>query len=281
VADLSDVADTLVQLIAGVLYPNGTSSPSSVCGIPVRVFAGWPLPRQVQEELQKNIASVSVYPRSEERNTTRYMDEWHQYGCNPTLLNLAVASQTVTVLGQVPPASNPHHVMLKVNGKPYPYLVKPTDTLAGIAAALRDLVAGDIPEVTCFGAVITLPTTANLQAARVGVTQTVGNEVGRQQRVFQITAWANSPAMRTRVAKPVDTALRAMKRFALPDETWARLIYRSSPETDASQKEQVYRRDLFYLVEYATLETDVVNQITQFQTTLTDALSVPIVTKYS
>lgn len=267
-ADLSDVRDTLVQLIAAVLYPNGTSSPS-VADCNVRVFAGWPLPAQVQEDLKNNTATVSVYPRTEEHKTTRYMDEWEQSGCNPTLITLGVAEQVITVGGQVPPVNNPHHVMLMVSGKPYPYLIQVTDTLASIAAALASLVAGDYPgRASSFGAVITLDPTLNFTAARVGNTQTVRNEVRRQNKLFQITIWANGDRMRTAIAKPIDVFLASTRRFALPDDTWARLVYMSTHDTDAGQKEQLYRRDFQYWVEYATLEDLVAPQITQFQTNL-------------
>ncbi len=283
-ADLSDVSKTLVQMISGVLYPNGSASPSA-CGVSVRVFAGWPLPGQLQEQLARNIASVSVYPRQEERNTTRYLDEWFEESHNQPLLQLVISGQTVTVYGQAPiPASNPHHVMLMVNGTPYPYLVQPTDLLPDIAAALASLVAGGCPGTTSSGAIITVPPNADLQAARVGITQVASNEVRRQQRVFQIVIWANSPEQRTAVAKPIDAFLAKTKRFVLPDNSWARLIYQKSPETDASQKEQLYRRDLFYLVEYGTFDTDNASQITQFETAaslLDGGVAQPLSTTYS
>ncbi len=283
-ADLSDVRETLVQMISATLYPNGTGSPS-VSGLNVRVFGGWPLPAQLEIDLGNETANVSVYPRPEEHNTTRYMDEWEQVGCNPTLLTLEVVGQTVTVGGQVPPATNPHHVMLLVNGRPYPYLVQVTDTLASVAAALAQLVAGDYPgQATTNGAIIVLTPNLNLQAARVGNTQTIANEVRRQFRTFQIVVWAWSDEARIAVAKPVDLMLASTRRFALPDDTWARLIYQASHESDSAQKVSIYRRDLLYRVEFCTRETDVATQITQFEaiaTTGPDQGSQPIATVYS
>ena len=265
-ADLSDVEDGLCTLVGAALYPPGVPSDGSVpsiAGVPVRIFPGWPTTDRLDCDLTAGIGNVSVFPRPQERNTTRYLDKWQSLGTNVKLLFLTIDGQTVTVSGQIPPAANPHHVMVAVNGAGYAYLVQPTDSLADIAAALAALIAVAVPGTTNAGAMITLPPSAVIDAARVGITQTSVNEVRRQERLFQIAIWANSPQMRKAIAVPVDLALAKTRRFVLPDQSVARVIYHNTVESDQAQKQQLYRRDLLYTVEYPTLDTDVLTEITQ------------------
>ena len=170
-ADLDDVMNALTSLIAGVIYPNGTGN-ASVVGAPVKIYPGWPVPNVLDDDIKAGHAHVSIFPRPEERNTTRHATAW----------------QDSTV----------------------------------------DLVAG---------------------------TGTAVKVVGEQERLFQIVIWAPTPAVRTAITKAVDPALRQAGRLAMPDNTYARLVYRSSPMTDMLQKSTIYRRDLFYTVEYATTVT--------------------------
>lgn len=254
-ADLTDVANALVTLVSATLYPNGIGQ-ASVAGVGVRVYQGWPNPEQLDPDLRATtpICHVSVYPRPEEKNTTRYMPTWKQTSVNTPTLTLTIAGQAVTVGGTVPLASNPHVVMVMGNGKPYVYAVLATDTLNSIAAALAALIAADIAGTAAAGAVITLPNSARLQAARVGVTGTAVREVRRQERSFQIGIWADTPAHRDSIAQAIDPVLAFTTFLALPDGTSGRLIYRSSMVSDQLQKDRLYRRDLFYSVEYATTQ---------------------------
>lgn len=263
-ADLTDVENALVSLIAGTLYPNGTGQPS-VAGIGVRVYPGWPNPQQLDDDLAAAKAHVSVFPRTEERNTTRFSQDWQPQTMNAATLTLTINGQQMTVGGVVPPANNPHNLSVLANGKPYVYAVQTGDTLNSIAASLAALIAADIPGTSAAGAVVTLPGTGRIGAARVGVTGTAIREVRRQERHFQITVWADTPAHRDAVAQPVDLVLATTKFLTMPDGFAARLIYRNSPISDNMQKTRLFRRDLIYLVEYATTQAETETQITQEQ----------------
>ncbi len=265
-ADLSDVMNTLVSTISGILYPNGTGQPSIVSGVSISVFPGWPIPATLTAAIAAGNCQVSVYPRPEERNTTRYPLSMQTLSVNTPTLTLTISGQTVTVAGTIPPSNNPHNAMVLANGGPYVYAVLPTDTLNGIAAALAALIAAGIAGTSSSGPVITLPSSARLQAARIGVTGTSAMEVRRQRRTFQIVIWADTPAHRDAIAAPIDAALAATFFLTLPDGFAARLIYHSSPMNDGLQKTGLYRRDLFYSVEYATTTTETDTQITQPET---------------
>jgi len=170
-ADLDDVMNTLTSLIAEAIYPNGACYASAV-GAPVKIYPGWPVPNVLDDYIKAGNAHVSIYPRPEERNTTRHAVAWQDSAVN--------------------------------------------------------LVAG---------------------------TGTAVKVVGEQERLFQMVIWAPTPAIRTAIAKVVDPALRQAERLVMPDNTYARLVYKSSPMSDVLQKSTIYRRDLFYTVEYATTVT--------------------------
>lgn len=263
-ADLIDVENALVALISQTLYPNGTALPS-VAGLPVKVYAGWPTSNQLDADLRAGTANISVYPGGSERNTTRYPKTWQTLAVNVPTLTLTISGQTVTVGGAMPSPFFAHNFALLVGRKNYAYALQATDTLTSIATALAALLAVDYPGATSAGAVITLPVSAHVTAAKVGVTGTSIREIRRQERVFQITAWCDTPAHRDAVVQPVDIALAATEFLTLADGTAARLIYKGSPVTDATQKAKLYRRDLLYTVEYATTQVETDTQVVAMQ----------------
>lgn len=269
-ADVIDVQNALVALIAQTLYPNGTSQPSIVAA-PCKVYPGWPTQSQLDADLIAGTHHVTVYPSPTERNTTRYPKAWQTLAITTPTLTLAVNGQQVTVGGAMPsPTFSAHNMALLVNGKNYTYAVQQTDTLASIATALAASVAVDFAGTTSAGAVITMPTAAHIQGAKVGTTGTSIREIRRQEKVFQITAWCNTPANRDAVVGPVDVALAATQFLTLADGTAARLIYKSTLVDDAKQKAKLYRRDLIYTVEYATTQTATNTQIVASQSNFSD-----------
>lgn len=271
-ADLSDVTATLVSLIAGIVYPNGTGQPS-VAATDIVIYEGWPNPQQLDADVAVGKCHVSVYPRADERNTTRYSPTWQHATINTATLTLTVAGQTITLAGTIPLASNPTNLAVFANNLPYTYAVLPTDTLATAAAALAALIAVGVPGTSAAGAVITLPALGLIEWARVGVTGTSVRTVRSQERVFQIGIWADTPAHRTAIAKAIDAALAVSTFLTMPDGTGARLTYKSSLISDALEKSRLYRRDLFYTVDYATTETETETQITAGQINESAAVS--------
>jgi hypothetical protein len=261
-ADISDVANALVGLAAAAVYPNGTGQ-ASVTGGAVRAYQGWPIPQSLDADLKAGICHVSVFPRQEERNTSRYPQDWQTKTVNTPTLTASISGQSITIAGTIPPANNPHNIAVLVNGKPYVYAVQGTDTLASIATALSALIAGDVPGTTSAGAVVTVSATGRIASVRIGVTGTSIRELRRQERVFQITIWADTPDRRKAAAEAIDVSLAAINFLNLSDSTTGRLIYKSSPITDDHQKDKLYRRDLFYTVEYATTQSATDTLVTQ------------------
>jgi hypothetical protein len=170
-ADITDVAQALVQAIANAIYPDGADKPS-VCGLPVIVYQGWPDPQQLAADLVAGKAHVSVWPLPGDRVT--------------------------------------------------------------------DVMMGDTEWVE--------QTNDGQQGASL-------LEVRRQSRTFQVTVWANCFANRDPLAAAIDAALSVITRLALPDGTTAVMTYARSAQDDSQQKQGIYRRDLYYDLNYATALT--------------------------
>lgn len=280
-ADITDVENALVSLIAGVLYPSGTGQPS-ITALPTIVYAGWPQSAQLDTDMagftngQGGRIHVTVFSTATEKNTTRYPRTYAVQTPAATTLTLTTSGQQVTVGGTV---STPQNVGLIVNGQPYLYAVAANDTLASIASALAAQVSG----ATSSGAVITLPATARLTAARVGGVGTLAAQTKQQQRTMQITVWADTPGHRSATAAAIDSALSALDFLTLADGSMGRLTYVASRIDDMVQKANLYRRDLLYAVEYATLATasatDVLTLTETFKATTPDGTSQTIATK--
>lgn len=252
-ADISDVYDGVVSLIAGTIYPNGTGQPP-VNGIQTRVYGGWPVKDQLDKDLRAGNAHITVFGRPESRNTTRYMTVPLDIAVTPPALTLTINGRTVTVGGTVAAGVN---TALLVGTKAYLYQTVANDTLSTIATALAALINADFPGTSATGAVITLPATGPaIAAARVGGSGSQVTEVGRVEQVFQITIWTNTPANRKSIGSLIVPQLMNSRFLTLADGSAARMILQGQRDDDMQQKELLYRRDIMAKIEYAETITN-------------------------
>ena len=250
-ADLSDVSNMLVAQIAAYVYPNGTGNPvSPVVGFPVKVFAGWPQPELLAADLAAGAGNISVYPTDTEKPLPVTARDWQVQSLPAATITTTVAGQAVTLGGIVAAGQN---VAIQVNGKSYVVAAQDGNTLAALATALAALISADVP-ATANGAVITVATAHELDAA-VGTSGTLIRQLRRQQKTFQITAWANCYNERDQLGAAIDQAIEPLSRAALPDGSIAILHYRQTRQDDSMQKQRIYRRDIFYAIDYATTQT--------------------------
>ena len=248
-SDLAEVEAVLVSTIANIAYPNGTASPS-IAAMPVKIYRGWPIPANLDADLKLKKINISVYPTDTEKRTTKYAPEWITLNVPAPSVKLAASETTLTVSGTPAALQNACAV---VNGIASIYPVQVGDTLSSIATGLAALInAGEY--ATSSGPVITIPAAYSL-AGRVGTVGTSILEIRRQKRNFQVTFWCPTPASRDLIASAVDNALADVDFLTLPDGSSGRLLYERSHVGDQSEKEGLYRRDLFYSVEYATTRT--------------------------
>jgi hypothetical protein len=258
-ADEVDVENALVSLIANAIYPNGTTG-ASAAGVPVKVFRGWPTPQAQQAAIAGNFVNVSVATRNGvARNTTnRRTDAFYISQCPVHTLTATVSGDTITIGGTV---SVPQNVVVLI-GKRFvtSYGVQATDTLDTIAAGVAALIAPAFPGTTSSGATVNINLAAAPFKARIASTGKIFIETKRQEKSFQISIWAppsnvpgaDADSFRTAVVNIVDPALSHHPRISLPDDQLAHIHYERSISMDTAQAEGLYRRDLFYWVEYRT-----------------------------
>lgn len=268
-ADYTDVENVLVGLIAGWLYPNGTGAASAV-GFPVRVGAGWPTSATLDPDLKAGVANVSVYATPNERKTTRLLQGWQIQSSNTPTLTLAYAAGAVTIGGTLPATYFRQNIAVFVNGSPFTYAVQPSDTLTSIATALAALINASVPGTSSAGAVITFPARTVVGALRVGGTGVAVKVIRNQSRMFQIVLWCSTPDQRTAIANIIDPLLSDMQRIALPDGLFALMRYHDSPQTNLGEKARLFRRDLRYMIDFATTKTQAVTQVVVGTTNTTD-----------
>lgn len=84
-----------------------------------------------------------------------------------------------------------------------------------------------------------------------GTTGTLGREIRRQTKQFQVTTWAPTPDLRSIVANAVDVILALTPRINMADNSQTLLAYVNQAEHDERQTVQIYRRDLFYAANFA------------------------------
>jgi hypothetical protein len=256
-ADISDVLDVLASLVTGLMYPNGTGAQSAV-GTAVRAYPGWPVAANLDSDLKAGKVNVSVFPTAVESNRTRYLRKWQSGEAQPQSIFLTASANLIVVSGQVPAPFVSHNLAVLISNVAYLYPVQPSDTLTSIAAAIASLLAVDYPGTSSVGGTITMGQSFHGAeiVTRGGTVATASRELKRQQRLVQITVWAPTPDLRTRVASALDVAFADIAFLAMPDGSAARLMYHDTPMTDMLEKAHLYRRDLRYFVEYATTQLE-------------------------
>lgn len=245
-AGVSDVQNQLVAQAAAIIYPNGTAQPS-ICGMPVKIYPGWPVPNVLENDLKAGKVHISVYPSATERKTTRYNGRSWTVIAQPAHTVVMTATGAVVTLSGTPSRQN---LLLNVDGTSYVYAMQSTDTLASAATALSALVPG----ATSAGPAITVAG-AHSVFARVGGFGTAIMETKRQEKQFQVIVWAPTPDARAAAIGALDATLSATTNMALPDGSSGIVRYSHSFQTDQIEKAGLYRGDLFYSIDYATTQT--------------------------
>lgn len=249
-ADLSDVEEALIHLIAAVLYPSGPDEPGLLDGT-YRIYRGWPNPAGLNADLVAGVVNVTVFPDTSIGNTTtRFSNSWHADPDPPELVPLANGDSIVFTgrcqVGQ--------QVGLMVDGKTYVYLPQDGDTPDVVAAVLGNFIREDRP-ATVAGATLSLPGVGQL-TARVVMSTTGFQEVRRQERDIRMAFWCPTASLRDVVVSAVDREVARHAFVAINNQAYARLRYTGTAIFDQSQNDRLYRRDLIYVAEYPTIISD-------------------------
>lgn len=248
-ADQADVETALVGLVAAALYPSGPNA-ASVPGPDCRIYRGWPNAAALDTDLRAGKVNVTVYPApGSGRVSTRYTQEWVGTPGAPSLTT-QVAGVSVTFGGSV---ASGQVAGVAIDGVAYAYRTQAGDNLALVAANLATLVrANRIALVS--GATVMVPGAGEV-LARVVADAPAQQEVRRQTQAFRVTCWCPTPQIRDAAAGAIDLAMAPLTFLDLADGSQGRVIYAGTMVFDQSQDALLYRRDLLYSLEYATVLT--------------------------
>lgn len=246
-ADISDVEQEFANTVTAVLYPAGASQ-ASIVGVLCRVYRGWPNSATLNADLNAGTVNVTVVPDNDSgRTTTRYLPEWQTKPSQPGV-SASTSDQTITISG-VPTVGDV--VGALIDRAAYAYRIQAGDTADLVASNLNVLIQADRP-ATVQGATIALPGARSV-VVRVVCDAATSFESRRQEKDLRVICWCPTPSIRDAVAASIDLAIDQFSFLVLPDDTEARVVYKHTASYDQAPNALLYRRDLVYTVEYATI----------------------------
>jgi hypothetical protein len=89
---------------------------------------------------------------------------------------------------------------------------------------------------------------------RQGGAAVMGKVTRRQRHSVMVSVWAPTQVARKQLAAPIDNLIKQTIKVSMPDTSQALVCYSRTNVSDEQQSSTIYRRDLIYDVEYATVE---------------------------
>jgi hypothetical protein len=276
-ADISDLTAYLAQTAANACYPSGTSQPS-VADMDVLIYEGWPIPEVLDLDLTARElgpggvpvprargprANVSVFPM-EGTNVVPPQIQDETYVIVPAAFGLTLGLAQNPIGGAF---------TIQLTGAPVPteFLTVEIDQYyiasaggASIAAILNAVAAqiNSFPSLTDplihgYTASVVSNSLIVQRAAycvpRLGSQGTLGKVTHKQQQSIMVSVWAPDHVTRTKLAKAIDGLIKQAIVVTMPDTSKAKVCYNRTNVRDEHEPLALYRRDLIYQVEYATV----------------------------
>lgn len=253
-ADLSQVERAIVDVAASALFPgiayqDADYQPSAAGGTICSLYRGFPTQAVLDADLAAGKAHVSVFVQPNmTRLMTPYQDYWRTLPYAPATLTVATSGSNVTFGGT---AGAGHIAGVKFGNATAAYIVQASDTPESVALALYEIIVALVPDCTQTGAVIQFPTDTGL-VGRVVQTVPAFLETRWQDQGFTVSCWCPDPLSRDAVTGIVDNAFAATRWLALADGSAGHLLYQRTVVFDNAGRDKLWRRDLFYRVQYPT-----------------------------
>ena len=272
-ADISDVTAAIVQIAGAALYPPGQVLPNSICGFPVKIFEGWPMPAQLDADMIAGTGCVSVFPvPGTSSDAGQIMD------FSPGIIVPAVHGMTVAVTNNAflitgNPGLGEYTTVIVNSNLSWSYVSVAGDTAASVMTALAALILAQVGGVTTGASGVTIPIAASL-IVRIGAQATAGKILHRQKQQIRTSIWAPTPAARTAIAKVVDVALKQKNVVTLPDTSGLILTYFGTNIDDIPEKANIFRRDILMNAQWDTLNTYPVYEITTVSNAVANAFTI-------
>ncbi len=244
----ADVEHALVALVASAMYPNGLASAPAIAA-ESRVYRGWPNASALEADLNVGIVNISVFPSPHSTvDTTRYLPSWLPSPVVPTL-TAEVAGNTATFSGV---ASLGQLAGILVDGESFVHRTVAGDTPELVASVLSSAIASVRP-ASVVESTVTIPNASRI-VARTAADASASLELRRQRQGFRVTAWCPTPELRDDSCAVIDVAMAATSFLTLADGSAARLRYSMTTSLDDRQDAMLYRRDMYYTVEFPTTQ---------------------------
>jgi hypothetical protein len=263
VADLSDVTAYLATAAANAVYPNGASQPS-IAAMDCRIFEGWPMPDQLDRDMLGQmlsgtppmpvtrpggiVANVSVFPMLGTGKDV-YQIEDNTYTITPPGFGMAVSvvGNVIAVSGQ----PNVGEFLTLVCDNAFVFSQTGASTTA-LLAALATAAQVQYPAANSTATTLTVPF-GHSMVVRQGGVATLGKVTHRECQQIMVSVWSPTQAARSTLAKAIDNVIKQKIIVAMPDTSQAKVVYSRTNVLDDRQSTAIYRRDLIYDVEYATV----------------------------
>jgi hypothetical protein len=218
-------------------------------------------------------ANVSVYPMpGTGAPVYQILDETYEISPPAINLGIAVSGNTITVTGQ--PASGEYLTIVADDAHVYSSGgTTTTALLQSLAAAAQ----ANYPSAVATADTLTIPV-GHLLIVRQGGVAVLGKVTRRQRDSIMVTVWAPNQVARSAIAKAVDNLIKQNIKVAMPDTSQALILYSRTITNDEQQAESIYRRDLIYTAEYATVEQFPGYVITSVQTSIANPSNTAIAT---
>lgn len=248
-ASVLEVQEKLAELIEPIIYPNGTGSPS-IINKDIKIINGYPVKDSLDKWLDAGKAMISIFTiEKSDQNTTRYTKRWHSLSAPAATVEMVLDDNYVIIITGT--AANEQVATIKTSVEVASHQITSGESMDDIAAALGVQLTGAI----VVGNTITIPNDFNIQLG-VSVLGKVAKEIKRQNKRFCVTIWTPTYEDRDVIGEMIDVYLSDIERFVLPDDFYARIVYNGTVDIDDEQTHRMYKRELEYLIEYATTHTE-------------------------
>ncbi|WP_313188882.1 hypothetical protein [Pantoea sp.] len=259
-ASVDDVSHFLARRVADVVYPGGIQLPGIV-NAAVKIYPGWPVSGDLQQDIGKGGVHISVWPLPAERKIGSALGRpCRVIAKGRPSLQITVNGSLIGVYGVASAFTN---VRVSLDEKEFSFQFRAGTTAAQVVHLLTVL----LPLSFIVGSKVCVLMVKHIKAL-VTTAGTAVRELRRQIKDFQITVWAPTPVLRNRIGSAIDVALSEQCHIDLDDGAPAQLLYARQFDSDRSENWHVYRRDLIFSVNYAITQTLTAPEVTRTVVTL-------------
>lgn len=243
-------------------------APGQTTPMDVLIYEGWPVPEllwlDVGGQMQSTTspqtapvarpggprAHVSIFPlQGSSRSPFQIQDNTYVQVAPVLGVTVTVDDDQITLSG----TPNPGEIVT-IEGDRQFIFSSNRPTLSGILSDLLAQAKLSYLNASLFGDTLTIPYDYSLVVRQGGV-GTLAKVVHRQCQAVMVSVWAPDHNTRSVLASAIDVALKSNIVVTLPDTSQAKIVYQRTNISDEQENVTIYRRDLIYEVEFATLET--------------------------